>query len=206
MTIPLANSWGDIELSFKMDASLMVPSLYTIKGIVVLDNDGNRIWAKYYDPDMLVLQKEQLKFEKRLFAKTSRVNVDDVEIVMLDNMTILYKSKVDLYFYVIGGPKENELLLMSVLNCVFESMSLIQRKSIEKSSVYDNMDIVMLAMDEICDNGIVLEADAIAVADKVGVRAEEVSLGKQTAAQVLQSAKDQFEKWNIYKESSKQIK
>ena len=74
----------------------MVPSLYTIKGIVVLDNDGNRIWAKYYDPDMLVLQKEQLKFEKRLFAKTSRVNVDDVEIVMLDNMTILYKSKVDL--------------------------------------------------------------------------------------------------------------
>ena len=189
-----------------MDASLMAPSLYTIKGIVVLDHDGNRIWAKYYDPDMLVLQKEQLKFEKRLFAKTSRVNVDDVEIVMLDNMTILYKSKVDLYFYVIGGPKENELLLMSVLNCVFESMSLILRKSIEKSSVYDNMDIVMLAMDEICVKGIVLEADAVVVADKVGVRAEEVSLGKQTAAQVLQSAKDQFEKWNIYKESSKQIK
>merc|ERR1712110_200342 len=115
---------------------------------------------------------------------------------MLDNMTILYKSKVDLYFYVIGGPKENELLLMSV----------ILRKSIEKSSVYDNMDIVMLAMDEICDKGIVMEADAVTVADKVGVRAEEVSLGKQTAAQVLQSAKDQFEKWNIYKESSKQIK
>ena len=114
---------------------------------------------------MIRLQKEQLKFEKRLFAKTSRVNVDDVEIVMLDNMTILYKSKVDLYFYVIGGPKENELLLMSVLNCVFESMSLILRKSIEKSSVYDNMDIVMLAMDEICDKGIVMELSLIHISE-----------------------------------------
>ncbi|CAF4379840.1 unnamed protein product, partial [Rotaria magnacalcarata] len=26
-----------------------VPSLYVIKGIVILDNDGNRILAKYYN-------------------------------------------------------------------------------------------------------------------------------------------------------------
>merc|ERR1712173_99064 len=102
-------------------------------------------------------------FEKSLFAKSSKANIEDVEVVMLDNMTILYKSKVDLYFYVIGGPKENELLLMSVLNCVFESLSLILRKSVEKSNVYENMDMIMLAMDEICDNGIILESDAIAV-------------------------------------------
>lgn len=189
-----------------MDASLMLPSLYTIKGIIVLDNDGRRIWANYYDPNIFPSTKDQKKFEKCLFGKTSRTNAEDVDVVMLDNLTILYKSKVDLYFYVIGGPKENELLLMSVLNCVFESMSLILRKGVEKSLVYENMDIVMLAMDEICDKGIILESDASAVADKVGVRAEDVSLGKQTAVNVLQSAKDQFEKWNIYKESSKQIK
>ena len=189
-----------------MDASLMLPSLYTIKGIIVLDNDGHRIWANYYDPNVFPSIKEQKKFEKCLFGKTSRANVDDVDIIMLDNSTILYKSKVDLYFYVIGGAKENELLLMSVLNCVFDSISLILRKSVEKSSVYQNMDMIMLAMDEICDNGIVLEFDASAVADKVGIQTEDVSFGKQTAAHVLQSAKDQFEKWNVYKESSKQIK
>ena len=95
---------------------------------------------------------------------------------------------------------------MSVLNCIFESLSLILRKGVEKSNVYENMDMIMLAMDEICDNGIILESDAMAVADRVGVKSEDISLGKQTAAQVFQSAKDQFEKWNIYKESSKQIK
>jgi len=189
-----------------MDASLMLPSLYTIKGIVLLDNDGKRLWANYYDPDILASQKEQLKFEKSLFVKSNKANIEDVDVVMLDNLTILYKSKVDLYFYVIGGPKENELLLMSILNCVFESMSLILRKSVEMSNVYENMDMIMLAMDEICDNGIILECDAMVVADRVGVKTEDVSLGKQTAAQVFQSAKDQFEKWNIYKESSKQIK
>ena len=191
----------------KMDASLMLPSLYTIKGIVLLDNDGKRLWANYYDPGIFPSTKEQLRFEKCLFGKSNKANFEEVDVVMLDNLTILYKSKVDLYFYVIGGPKENELLLMSVLNCVFESMSLILRKNVEKSNVYENMDMIMLAMDEICDNGIILECDALVVADRVGIKAEDVSIGKQTAAQVFQSAKDQFEKWNIYKESSsKQIK
>ena len=185
---------------------MLLPSLYTVKGIVLLDNDGHRVWANYYDSNIFPSHKEQMKFEKGLFAKTSRANIEDVDVVMLDNLTILYKSKVDLYFYVIGGPKENELLLMSVLNCVFDSMSLILRKNIEKSSVYDNMDMIMLAMDEICDNGVILESDAMAVADRVGVKPEDVSLGKQTAVQVIQSARDQFEKWNIYKESSKQMK
>ena len=41
--------------------------------------------------------KEQQKFEKRLFRKTVK---KDSEIVMLDGMTILYKSSVDLFFYV----------------------------------------------------------------------------------------------------------
>ena len=189
-----------------MDASLLLPSLYTVKGIIVLDNDGHRLWASYYDPNIFPSHKEQLKFEKSLSGKTSKANIEDVEVLMLDNLTILYKSKVDLFFYVVGGPKENELLLMSVLNCVFESVSLILRKNIEKSSMYDNMDRIMLAMDEICDNGVILESDAMAVADRVGVRQEDVSLGKQTAAQVIQSAKDQFERWNIYKESNKQTK
>ena len=190
-----------------MDISLLRPSLYSVKGIIILDNDGQRLWANYYDPNIFASPKDELRFEKSLFSKTSRTKSEDVDVVMLDNLTILYKSRVDLYFYVLGGPKENELLLMSVLNCVFDSISIILRKNVEKSAVFENMDMIMLALDEICDNGVILESDAIMVADKVGIRAEDASsLGKQTAVQVLQSAKDQLEKWNIYKESSKQMK
>jgi hypothetical protein len=77
-----------------------------IKGIAILDNDGKRILAKYYDPNTLPTAKEQKVFEKNLFNKTHRANT---EIIMLENMTCVYKSNVDLYFYVMGSSHENEV-------------------------------------------------------------------------------------------------
>ena len=49
------------------------------------------------------------------------------EIIMLDGLTVLYKSNVDLFFYVMGGSHENELMLMSVLNCLYDSISQVLR-------------------------------------------------------------------------------
>ena len=46
-----------------------------------------------------------------------------------------------------------QLILTSVLNCLYDSISQILRKNIEKRSLMENLDVVMLALDEICDNG-----------------------------------------------------
>ena len=46
-----------------------------------------------------------------------------------------------------------QLILMSVLNCLYDAVSQILRKNVEKRVVLENLDIVMLAMDEICDGG-----------------------------------------------------
>lgn len=115
-----------------------------------MDNDGNRILAKYYDKNIFPTVKEQKAYEKNLFSKTHRANA---EIIMLDGLTCVYSSNVDLFFYVMGSSYENELLLMSVLNCLCESVSLILKKNVEKRAVMENLDIVMLAFDEICDGG-----------------------------------------------------
>ena len=45
----------------------------------------------------------------------------------------------------------------------------------------------MLALDEICDGGIILEADPSAVAMKVAIRTDDIPLGEQTVAQVSKS-------------------
>ena len=146
--------------------------MYTVKGMLILDNDGNRILAKYYDKNVFPTVKEQKAFEKNLFNKTHRANA---EIIMLDGLTCVYRSNVDLFFYVMGSSHENEvnyllivyhiqmvnswiffqLILMSVLNCFYDSVSQILRKNVEKRIVLENLDIVMLAMDEICDGGFV---------------------------------------------------
>jgi len=74
--------------------------------MAILDNDGNRILAKYYDKNVFSTSKEQKAFEKNLFSKTHRANA---EIIMLDGLTCVYRSNVDLFFYVMGSSHENEV-------------------------------------------------------------------------------------------------
>lgn len=46
-------------------------SLYSIKAVLLLDAEGNRVLAKYYGSDYTNL-KEQKAFEKGLYDKTKR--------------------------------------------------------------------------------------------------------------------------------------
>jgi len=177
-----------------MDSLQLEPSLYTVKAIAILDQDGDRILARYFDNTFATV-KEQKAFEKNLFTKTHRANS---EIIMLDGITCVYRCNVDLYFYVMGSTHENELILASVLNCLYDSISQVLRKNVEKRALMDNLDIAMLAIDEICDGGIILEADSNAVVSRVALRQDDIPLGEQTVAQVLQSAKEQL-KWSLLK-------
>merc|ERR1712038_943854 len=63
-----------ILLPLLMDGQLLPPSLYTVKGIAVLDNDGNRILSNYYDSELFDTIKEEKAFEKNLFSKTSKAS------------------------------------------------------------------------------------------------------------------------------------
>ncbi|XP_043939889.1 coatomer subunit zeta-1 isoform X6 [Protopterus annectens] len=142
------------------------PSLYTVKAVLILDNDGERLFAKYYD-DTYPTVKEQKAFEKNIFNKTHRT---DSEIALLEGLTVVYKSNIDLYFYVIGSSHENELMLMAVLNCLFDSLSQMLR--------------------------VILESDPQQVVHRVALRGDDVPLTEQTMSQVLQSAKEQI-KWSL---------
>nr|XP_040126445.1 coatomer subunit zeta-2 [Ictidomys tridecemlineatus] len=184
---------GD-KWSFPPWCQLQEPSLYTIKAVFILDNDGRRLLAKYYD-DTFPSMKEQMVFEKNVFNKTSRT---ESEIAFFGGMTIVYKSSIDLFLYVVGSSHENELMLMSVLTCLFESLSHILRKNVEKRWLLENMDGAFLVLDEIVDGGVILESDPQQVIQKVNFRADDSSLTEQSVTQVLQSAKEQI-KWSLLK-------
>jgi len=200
--------WG--KKAERMEDFVLEPSLLSIQAIVILDCDGERLLAKYYDRTRFPNIKEQQKFEKRLHKKTAK---KASEIIMLDGLTILYKSSVDLFFYVMGSSYENELLLMSALDVLFDSLNMILKKEFEKKALMEHLGMVMMAVDEICDHGILLEHDPEVVVSRVNVRSyEDLPLGEQTVAQVqakfqakveqgtslLQSAKEQL-KWSLLK-------
>ncbi|XP_065919990.1 coatomer subunit zeta-1-like isoform X2 [Dysidea avara] len=113
-----------------MELQSVEPSLVSVKAILLLDNDGKRVFSKYYD-DTFPSLKEQQKFEETLFNKTHRANA---EIVMLEGTTCVYRSNVDLYFYVVGSQIENEQL--QFLRALWSSMSKLAQwlKGVQSSS------------------------------------------------------------------------
>ena len=46
-----------------------------------------------------------------------------------------------------------QLILVSVLNCLYDAVSQMLRKNVEKRALLDSLDSVFLAVDEICDKG-----------------------------------------------------
>lgn len=117
-------------------------SLKSINAVILLDASGNRVLANYYGPDYTSV-KEQKAFEKGLFEKTrlSQGNVSHRapdrsssaffrklgEVILYDNQVVLYRVSIDVYFYVVGSPEENELFLLSLLNTFHDAVASLLR-------------------------------------------------------------------------------
>lgn len=168
------------------------PSLYTVKALFILDNDGKRMLAKYYD-DTYPTAREQRTFEKNVFQKTRK---SDSEIALMDGLTVVYKSNYDLYFYIVGSSQENELILMSVLGCLYDSVSLLLKRNVEKRSLLRHLDTVFLIVDEIIYGGVIMQVDGKSVMEHIVLRGDDISLSEQTVTQIFQTAKDQL-KWSL---------
>ncbi|OWK16973.1 COPZ1, partial [Cervus elaphus hippelaphus] len=151
------------------------PSLYTVKAILILDNDGDRLFAKYYD-DTYPSVKEQKAFEKNIFNKTHRT---DSEIALLEGLTVVYKSSIDLYFYVIGSSYENEVRIPTLYHLCSHLLNRWQ-------------DLVTGSGPKDCR--VPLASDWLMKLSEI--HGEDVPLTEQTVSQVLQSAKEQI-KWSL---------
>lgn len=169
-------------------------SVPLVKNILLLDSEGKRVAVKHYDEESQNLGT-QLAFEKSLFNKTSRTNArGEAEIIMFDNVVVVYKFVADLMFYVSGDQNENEIILNQVLNAYIDAVSLLLRNNVEKRMVLENLDLIFLAIDEITDNGILLETDANVIASRVAMRGAdtEAPMGEQSFSQALGSAREQL--------------
>ncbi len=60
---------------------------------------------------------------------------------MFDNVVVVYKFFGDLMFFVTGSQDENELLLYSVLQAFYESISLLLRQGQSIQLLIDNVQI-----------------------------------------------------------------
>ncbi|KAI9812013.1 MAG: Golgi-to-ER vesicle coat component [Pycnora praestabilis] len=157
-------------------------SLFSVNAILILStDDSSRILAKYYSaphPPIGVAPnstnypganpypnlKEQKAFEKGLLDKTSKQTSD---IILYDNRVVVFKMESDVMLYVIGGADENEILLYNVVLALRDSLNILLKSSTDKRTIIENYDLVSLAIDEIIDDGIILETDPVIITSRV---------------------------------------
>nr|CAB3232944.1 coatomer subunit zeta-1-like [Phallusia mammillata] len=89
-------------------------------------------------------------------------------------------------------------MLMSVLSCLYDSVSILLRKNVEKRILLRNIDSVFLIIDEIVDGGVIMQVDGCHVLDQIVTRGDDIPLTEQTISQVFQSAREQI-KWSLLK-------
>ncbi|KAK3329765.1 Longin-like domain-containing protein [Apodospora peruviana] len=168
-------------------------SLYSVRAILILSNDGDRIFTKYYTPPHHAAagpgsgaapasaspfpdKTSQLRFEKGLLAKTAKQTGD---ILLFENHIVLYKMESDVALYVVGGLEENEILLYNVILALRDSLHLLFKSSVDRRTIVENYDLVSLAIDEIVDEGVVLETDPTIVVQRCSRAPQtDVNLGR----------------------------
>lgn len=154
-------------------------SLFSVNAILLLSADDNsRILTKYYSPphppanagnnypgaNPYPTLKDQKAFEKGLLEKTAKQSSD---VILYDNKIVVFKAESDVMLYVVGGADENEIMLYNVVLALRDSLNILLKNSVDKRTLIENYDLASLAIDELVDDGIILETDPVVIASRV---------------------------------------
>ena len=185
---------------FHFSTQVLVPF---VNYLVVLDTDGDRLLAKYYDGRS---KSEQTKNETMLHKKTKMIAAkQDAEVLLLDHEVCVFRSGSECKFFIAGPSEENELILVGVLDVLFDTVSTLLRGQVDKKTMLDNLELVLLTIDEAIDHGHIMELDSAAVVSRVLMKASETSssshggggqsgqaIGDLSITQALGMARDQI--------------
>ncbi|KAG6010667.1 hypothetical protein E4U21_005165 [Claviceps maximensis] len=190
-------------------------TLFSVQAVLILGTeDGARILAKYYSSPHSASAgagaggaasinpyadlKAQKAFEKGLIEKTAKQNGD---IILYDNRIILYKLESDVMIYVVGSLDENEILLYNAVLAIRDSLHLVFKQAVDKRTIIENYDLVSLAIDEIVDDGIILETDPTIIVQRVSkaptqdVPIGRIDLSEQGVNNLAQLGKSKLADW-----------
>jgi hypothetical protein len=166
-------------------AEVLVPF---VNNLIVLDNEGYRIFAKYYDGKT---KADQQALESMLHKKTKTVAAkNEAEVLLMDQDIFVYKSGIECKFYVSGAVEENELILVGVLDAIYDTLSSLLKNQVDKRTMLDNLELILLTIDETLDHGHIMELDGDAVVSRVLMKGSEGAQQSGGSAQPAQTIGD----------------
>ncbi|KAI0629454.1 coatomer protein [Trametes polyzona] len=118
------------------------------------------------------------------------------DIILYDSHLAVYKHSLDLIFYIIGDPSENELMLHSALVAFSDAVHMLLRNQVEKRGVLENLDLVLLCLDETIDDGVIVETDSTTIASRVSrpkADTTDIVINEQTLLSAYQTVKEKMQ-------------
>jgi coatomer subunit zeta len=153
------------------------PNLNIVEAFTILDNSGNCLFGKYYRSMENIGRKS---YEESLY---SEVRKQSGELIVVNNRFVVCRIHSDLIIYV-TCVRGNELIVSILIDCFISSMGNVSRHPLEKRTVLESYDIVCLIVDEMIDEGVILEMDVDELMKKVPRRDSEISEGVVEHARV----------------------
>ena len=143
----------EIDLEEKLDNVACL-----IKFIIILDNSGKLIYGKYFiDKD----QEKQREFEKQLCFQVKNLNITqgELDIFNIDDYNVFVKIIGEIAYFIGVNEDDNECLGYNFCKIFENCLGSITNDNFDRQKIYDNLDKIMLVIDEMVDNGLIINTD-----------------------------------------------
>lgn len=113
------------------------------------------------------------------------------DVLLLGEHLVLFISSQNIRIFLVTSSNANELIMDEVLRGFENALVTLLKTQIDSRNIIDNMDYVLLAMDELCEDGIIFETDGDSIAQRVLMK-DASPLGQETLTDAWEKTKQQW--------------
>ena len=129
-----------------------------VKFIIILDNSGKLIYSKYFiEKD----QNRQREFEKQLCFQVKNLNISqgELDIFSMDDYNIFVKIIGEIAYFIGLNEEDNECLGYNFCKLFEICLGNITNDNFERPKIFDNLEKIIVMIDEMLDNGLIVNTD-----------------------------------------------
>ena len=130
-----------------------------VKFIIILDNSGKLIYSKYFTGKDQIKQRE---FEKQLCFQVKNLNIcqGELDIFSMDDYNIFVKIIGEIAYFIGLNEEDNECLGYNFCKLFENCLGNITNDNFERPKIFDNLEKIIVMIDEMLDNGLIVNTDS----------------------------------------------
>ena len=156
-----------------------------IKFIIILDNDGKRIYSKYYTNDYnLDNENKQFEFERKLsyYAIENNLEINGIDIFSYLSFNILSNISPEVIIFIGSDEDNNEVLLSEFYNNFEKNLINLVQDSLTRKNIFKVYQQLIIVIDEMVNEGIYINSDCNSIERIVNLNEKQ---GENTTSSIL---------------------